>query len=199
MRQVVRVVRLVRGVGLGVFTRGSSVARRLGLGGIGRGASARGKTIGRPGHRMRARRAKRRFGSAVSRGRAGPPALVPRGLTSATFEHPTARRPEPDLPRARRDRRHGGRRARADPGAARGGAAGHPLHGLRQPRGGRRRRRPVGRAAADGHRPGERSQPRAVGARRAAAAAGARRARGRRPRAQPRLHGARSRALSVAS
>ena len=35
-----------------------------------------------------------------------------------------ARRPQPDLPRARRDRRHGGRGARADPGAGRGCPAG---------------------------------------------------------------------------
>ena len=34
-----------------------------------------------------------------------------------------ARRPEPDLPRARRDRRHGGRGARDDPRARRGGPA----------------------------------------------------------------------------
>ena len=66
--------------------------------------------------------------------RHAPIVLAPRACLSAARP---SHRPEPDLPRPRRDRRHGDRRARADPGAARGGAAGHALHRVRQPRGGR--------------------------------------------------------------
>src|ERR1035441_5625307 len=53
---------------------------------------------------------------------------------------PASYRPEPDLPGAGRDGRHGGGRARADSGDARGGARGHALPGVRQPRGGGGRR-----------------------------------------------------------
>ncbi len=100
-----------------------------------------------------------------------------------------ARRPQPDLPRPRRDRRHGDRRARADRGDA------------------RRRRRPAYRFTAfvnretAGRRDGRwgellpdrdraRARPpaRAMGARRAGAAAAAGDARRRRARAQPRQH-----------